>query len=60
MDGTLNDDRLPDEPVELPMGTHRIEAGSDEEIAVVWVGPHLDRLPELGRGDHRRLFFNWY
>jgi hypothetical protein len=60
LDGILNGDRLPDKPVELPVGTHRIEAESDEEIAVVWVGPRLDRLPELGRGDHRRLFFNWY
>jgi len=32
----------------------------NDELAVVWVGPKLDKVPQVGRGDHRRLFVNWY
>jgi len=46
-------------PIELTVGTHRIETSADCEIAIVWAGP-AGRAQRLAEGDHRRLFFNWY
>ncbi|HTL17241.1 MAG TPA: hypothetical protein VL793_08390, partial [Patescibacteria group bacterium] len=58
--GTLDGQPLTNRPVELCEGTHRLECAPDCQPAVVWVGPHLDRIHRLGPGDHRRLFVNWY
>ena len=47
-------------PVELTVGTHRVETQSDCQPAVVWMGPWQDRLGRLGDSDHRYLFVRWY
>ncbi|MBL0211790.1 MAG: hypothetical protein IPQ13_12920 [Holophagaceae bacterium] len=47
-------------PVELGIGRHEVSCPKDVRPAFIWVGPKLERLPELGRGDHQRLFVNWY
>jgi hypothetical protein len=60
LNGTLDGQPIEKEVFELEVGTHRIETGADCEPAVVWVGPHVNRLHRQGGGDHRRLFFNWY
>ena len=58
--GTLDGQPIPDRPIELTCGTHRFETVAGCQPAVVWVGPHADRLHRQGMGDHTRLFFNWY
>jgi len=58
--GTLDGVAVSNRPVELIVGTHRVESARDDEVAVVWVGPKLDKVPQVGRGDHRQLFVNWY
>ncbi len=58
--GTLDGGAVSNRPVELTVGTHRVASAMDDELAVVWVGPKLDKVPQVGRGDHRRLFVNWY
>jgi hypothetical protein len=58
--GTLDGSPLTDQPVNLPEGTHRIECAPDCQPAVVWVGPHLNRIHRIGPGDHKQLFVNWY
>jgi len=58
--GTVDGVGAGDKPVELKVGPHEIISAGDDEVAVVWVGPRLDKPPQLGRGDHRRLFVNWY
>jgi len=58
--GTLDGGAVSNRPVELTVGTHRVASAMDGELAVVWVGPKLDKVPQVGRGDHRRLFVNWY
>jgi hypothetical protein len=60
LSGTLDGAPLPDRPVELAVGIHRIECPLDCQPTVVWVGPRLDRVHRLGPGDHRFLFNNWY
>jgi hypothetical protein len=47
-------------PVELSVGTHRVETKPDCQPAVVWMGPQQDRLGRLGDSDHRFLFLKWY
>lgn len=47
-------------PVELAVGAHEIRCPPDIQPVVLWVGPNLRGLPDLGDGDHRRLFVNWY
>lgn len=47
-------------PVELTVGTHRIQSKPDCQPAVVWVGPNRDRVGRLSQSDHRLLFVNWY
>jgi hypothetical protein len=47
-------------PVKLNVGNHRVVSDADDEIAVVWVGPDLEKPPQVGRGDRRRLFVNEY
>jgi hypothetical protein len=58
--GTLDGKPVASGAMELSVGTHRIACDGGAQPAVVWVGPILDRLPRLGGGDHRQLFFNWY
>jgi hypothetical protein len=59
-EGKIDGKAITSQPVELSIGTHHIECGSDIQPTAVWVGPRQDRLPQLGKGDHRRVFFNWY
>jgi hypothetical protein len=58
--GTLDGAPLTGKPVELKVGTHRVETFFGSEPAVVWVGPKLERLHPIGNSDHLRLFVNWY
>ncbi|MGO8925444.1 MAG: hypothetical protein ACLQU3_00770 [Limisphaerales bacterium] len=58
--GTLDGVPLSKRPVELAVGTHRIETKPDCQAAVVWMGPRQDRLGRLGDSDHRFLFVRWY
>ena len=57
---TLDGAPVSSRPVELTVGTHRIESKPDCQSAVVWVGPKLDRVGRLSQSDHRSLFVNWY
>jgi hypothetical protein len=57
---TLDGVTFSNEPVELSVGTHRIECAADCQPTVVWVGPQLNRVGRQDDGDHRHLFFNWY
>lgn len=47
-------------PVELAVGLWEIRCPPEIEPVVLWVGPNLRGIPDLGAGDHRRLFVNWY
>jgi hypothetical protein len=58
--GSLDGVVLSNRPIQLDVGTHRIETSSNAAPAIVWVGPTLDQVPHLGPGDHRFLFVNWY
>ena len=58
--GTIDGVPLNDHPVELSVGTHRIECSAGTKAAVVWVGPHLDKVPHSPGQDHHLLFVNWY
>lgn len=58
--GTLDGAPLPNRPVQLTAGVHRIECAADCQPAVVWMGPRLERVHRLGPGNHRVLFYNWY
>jgi hypothetical protein len=58
--GTLDGAPLPKRPVELTVGTHRVETKPDCQPAVVWMGPRQDRMGRLGDSDHRYLFVNGY
>jgi hypothetical protein len=58
--GSLDDQALPHGPVSLGLGLRRIACPPGYQPVVVWVGPRLDDVPQIGPGDHRRLFVNWY
>jgi hypothetical protein len=58
--GTLDGVPLSKHPVELTVGTHRIETKPDCQPAVVWMGPRQERIGRLGDSDHRFLFVRWY
>jgi hypothetical protein len=58
--GTLDGAPLSKRPVELTVGTHRIETKPDCQPAVVWMGPRQERVGRLGDSDHRFLFVRWY
>ncbi|MBP1771699.1 MAG: hypothetical protein H6P99_862 [Holophagaceae bacterium] len=51
---------LKGEAVPLSLGTHAISCAPGTRPMVVWLGPRLNQVPNLGRGDHLRLFVNWY
>lgn len=58
--GTFDGRAIGSRPVELGLGRHELSCPKDTRPAFIWVGPKLDALPEMGRGDHQRLFVNWY
>lgn len=58
--GTIDGAPLNGSPVELSVGTHRIECEAGQRAAVVWVGPHLDEVARMPGNDHQLLFDNWY
>lgn len=58
--GTLDGKQIEKDVFELQKGTHHIVADTNCPVAVVWVGPHLDRVHRMPDYDHRTLFFNWY
>jgi hypothetical protein len=58
--GTLDGAPLSKRPVELTVGTHRIETKPNCRPAVVWMGPRQERIGRLGDSDHRFLFVRWY
>ncbi len=58
--GTLDGKPLSKRPVELTVGTHRLETKPDCQPAVVWMGPRQDRVGRLGDSDHRFLFVERY
>ena len=58
--GTLDGVPLSKRPVELTVGTHRIETKPDCQAAVVWMGPRKERIGRLGGSDHQLLFVRWY
>jgi hypothetical protein len=60
LSGTLDGVPLTGRPVELAVGKHRIETSAESLPAVVWIGPHLDRIHRINPGNHRVLFYNWY
>jgi len=56
VDGTAS----ANQPVEFAVGVHRIEAGSGQRLRVSWIGPRLDAVQPIGKGDHHELFVNGY
>jgi hypothetical protein len=60
LNGALDGQPLPEEPVEFKVGTHYLETSLDKQVAIVWVGPQLNQVHRLGRGNHHYLFTNWY
>jgi hypothetical protein len=60
LSGTLDRVALSKRPVELTVGSHRIETKPDCQAAVVWMGPRKERIGRLGGGDHRLLFRRRY
>jgi hypothetical protein len=58
--GMLDGQPLCNRQVQLSPGMHHLECASECQPAVVWMGPHRDRIHRIGPGDHRQLFVNWY
>ncbi len=58
--GTLDGAPIPEKPIELNVGSHKIETFANRKLAVVWVGPTLQGVPALEQYDYLRLFENWY
>ena len=59
--GTVDGVPLNGQPVELSVGTHRIDCDANRKAAVVWVGPHENDVPRAtGQQDRHLLFVNWY
>jgi hypothetical protein len=46
--------------IQLSVGPHKITCPVNVRPLVVWVGPHLNRIPQLAPGSHLHLFVNWY
>ncbi len=57
--GTLDGQPFSNTPIELAVGTHRLETSSDRKLAIVWVGPVLSAVPRLNPGNHQTLFLKW-
>gem|GEM_PF-1214809 len=60
LSGTIDGKPFDGKPVELSVGTHRVECAANQKAAVAWVGPHMDKLPRLMGMDRHRLFLTWY
>jgi len=60
LQGTLDGKPLVAGPIELPIGMHVVECPPERVYAIVWLGPRLSGIPQIGEGDHRTLFVNWY
>ncbi len=58
--GTVAGQGIPGGPIHLAAGPVEVRSPSGVVPLVVWVGPHLGSLPQVGPGDHQRLFVNWY
>jgi hypothetical protein len=58
--GSLDGVNLHGQIVELAAGVHRLETSAPSPVAVVWMGPQLERVHGLQQSDHRFLFVNWY
>ncbi|HWD94350.1 MAG TPA: hypothetical protein VG938_18610 [Verrucomicrobiae bacterium] len=58
--GTIDGVPLNGHPVELSVGTHRLECPSGQTAAVVWVGPRVDEIARMPGCNHQDLFDNWY
>jgi hypothetical protein len=58
--GTIDGVPINDKPVELSVGTHRVECGAGIKAAVVWMGPHMDEMPRAPGQNRHTLFVNWY
>ncbi len=58
--GTVDGVPLNGKPVELSVGTHRLECGANDKPAVVWVGPQLNEIAKSPGQDRHHLFVNWY
>lgn len=60
MTGSLDGVALSGKPIDLAVGTHRLETAGNTAPSIVWVGPTLESVPHLSPGNHRFLFQNWY
>jgi hypothetical protein len=58
--GTVDGVPLNGKPVELSVGTHRIECEPGQRVAAVWMGPHLDQVARMPGNSRHLLFVNWY
>jgi hypothetical protein len=56
--GTIDGVPLSNHPVVLCQGEHRIETTPGLQAAVVWMGPRLERVHRIGRGNPRGCFDN--
>ena len=59
-EATVDGQPAGERPVELAEGLREVRCPQDVSPVVLWVGPNLRSIPDLGDGDHRRLFVNWY
>jgi hypothetical protein len=59
-EATVDGQPAGERPVELAEGLREIRCPQDVRPVVLWVGPNLRGIPDLGDSDHRRLFVNWY
>lgn len=44
----------------MEKGLHRLESHDGQALAIVWLGPDLDEIPDLGQKPVTPLFVNWY
>jgi hypothetical protein len=58
--GSIDGVPLNGKPVELSVGTHHLECAPGQAAAVVWVGPHLDKIERMPNFNRHLLFVNWY
>ena len=59
-EATLDGQPLGEQPLALATGPIEIRCPPEYQPVMLWVGPKLRSPPDLGPGDHRRLFVNWY
>jgi hypothetical protein len=58
--GLLDGHPLEEKITKLGLGPHELRCQPDIQPVVVWIGPRAEGLPEIGPGNHLRLFVNWY